>query len=138
MSGKIQVYARDEFSGTTDAFKKLVGIKEFGDCVTVIPETSEIARRTATEKMSIAFSGLSGQRDANRILPLSTVAGDTAYLPTVQDVRTRRYPLARELYVYEASGSVQPSSAELELLDLLLDPSFINPILLDNDFITLK
>lgn len=137
-AGAITVYARDEFSGTTDTFKKLVGIKEFGACVTVLTETAEISLRTSKEPLAAGFSGLSGKRDKNRIMPLASAAGGQATLPTDVNVRAKKYPLARELFVYEASGAVQPSAAENELLDLLLDPSFINPILRDNDFITMK
>lgn len=138
VNGAIAVYARDEFSGTTDTFKKLLGIKEFGACVTVLAETAEISLRTSNEPFAVGFSGLSGKRVKNRVMPLAATAGADAVLPTDVNVRSKKYPLARELYVYEASGAVQPSAAENELLDLLLDPSFINPILRDNDFITLR
>jgi phosphate transport system substrate-binding protein len=137
-NGAIAVYARDEFSGTTDTFKKLVGIAEFGSCVTAVTETSEIALRTSKDPLAVGFSGLSGKREKNRVVPLAATTGAQASLPTEANVRSKKYPLARELYVYEAGGALVPSAAENELIDLLLDPSFINPILRDNDFITLK
>lgn len=132
------VYARNSSSGTTDTFKSLVKIKEFGACVKVLPETADIAIKTASEANAIGFSGLSARRPGNRILPLAASAGAQMYEPSPVNVRSFAYPLSRKLFVYEASGAVSPNQAENELLDLLLDPSFINPILLDHDFITVK
>ena len=134
----IVVYARNSASGTTDTFKSLVKIKEFGACVKVLPETADIAAKTSSEANAIGFSGLSARRPGNRILPLSATAGGQMFEPTPANVRSFSYPLSRRLYVFEASGAVTPTQAEIELLDLLLDPSFINPILLDHDFITVN
>jgi hypothetical protein len=52
-------------------------------------------------------------------------------------VRKGLYPLARTLYVYEAKGSYTLNSAEAQLLPNLLDRSFLDPIVQQNDFITL-
>jgi phosphate transport system substrate-binding protein len=137
-SGAIKVYARNDVSGTTDTFKKLVKIDKFGPCVTALAETADVAVKTSNDVLAIGFSGLSAKRPQNRIVPLAVTAGGEAFEPTAANVRAFKYPLSRKLYVYEAKGSLTPGQAENQLLDLLLDPSFINPILLDHDFITLK
>lgn len=137
-SGAIKVFARNDVSGTTDTFKKLVKIDKFGPCVTALAETADIAVKTSGDVAAIGFSGLSAKRPQNRIVPLAAAAGSEAFEPTAANVRAFKYPLSRNLYVYEAKGSLIPGQAENQLLDLMLDPSFINPILLDHDFITLK
>jgi phosphate transport system substrate-binding protein len=137
-SGAIKVYARNDASGTTDVFKKLVKIDKFGPCVTALAETADIAVKTSNDVLAIGFSGLSAKRPQNRLVPLAASAGGEAFDATPANVRAFKYPLSRNVYVYEAKGSVTPGQAENQLLDLLLDPSFINPILLDHDFITVK
>lgn len=137
-SGNITVYARNDASGTTDTFKALVGIKTFGSCVKVVAETSDIAAKTSTEANAIGYAGLDAKRNQNRIVPLSKDSSSQAFDPSPANVRSFKYPLSRNLYVYEAKGSIAPNAAENELLELLLDPSFMNPILLDHNFITLK
>jgi hypothetical protein len=47
------------------------------------------------------------------------------------------YPLSRQLLVYEATGRRTPSRVEAELLDYLLDRSYMDPIIRDHDFHTL-
>lgn len=135
---EIAAYRRDDFSGTTDTFKKLVGIEEFGACVTAMDETSDIAAATSQDLNAVGYSGMSAKRANNKALALAKDASSPSYLPTVANVRSFDYPLARNLYVYKASGSVSASDAEVELFENLLDPSFINPILQDNDFFTLE
>lgn len=136
-NGPIKAYRRDDRSGTTDTFKALVGVKTFGVCVTVVAETHDIADRTATEADAIGYAGLSGTKEGNRTLAISAKAGAAAVLPNTTTIRNASYPLARKLYIYESSGSKAPAGAELELVEYLLDRSFLDPILQDHDFITL-
>ncbi len=132
----IKVYRRDDFSGTTDTFKSLTGLKSFGACVTILKETSDIAVTTSTEASAIAYSGLSAGRPENRALPLSLTVDSKAYLPTPSNIRSFKYPLARRLFVYEAAGTYTQKPAEKQLLSNILDRSFADPILIDNEFFT--
>ena len=136
-NGPIKAYRRDDKSGTTDTFKSLVGIKTFGACVTILAETPDIADRTSTEAESIAYAGLSGKRDGNRTLAVASKAGSQAVEPNTTTIRNFSYPLARQLFVYEATGVKSAEGAELELLDYVLDRSFLDPIVQDHDFITI-
>lgn len=132
----IVVYRRDDFSGTTDTFKSLTGIKEFGACVTVLKETSDIAVATSTESNAIAYAGLSATRPENHALSLSKAEGDKAYSPTPTNIRSFNYPLSRQLYIYEASGAYSKKDSEVQLLNNIIDRSFADPILVDNEFFT--
>lgn len=136
-SGTIEVFRRDDASGTTDTFKHIVGIKEFGPCVKVMKETIDIANETSNNPNAIGYAGLSATREGNRPATLSKDENSGAYLPTVHNIRQKLYPLARTLYVYEATGSYSLNPVESKLLPQLLDRSFLDPIVQQNDFITL-
>ena len=134
--GTIRVLRRDDASGTTDAFKHFTGIKEFGACVTAMASTEELSEETSTDAQVLAYSGLSGKRAANKILPLSSAAknlGRTS--PTVVNIRSGKYPFSRFLYVYEVASKL--STPERTLIEKMTDRTFIDPIVQNNGFITL-
>ncbi|MCX6130862.1 MAG: substrate-binding domain-containing protein [Proteobacteria bacterium] len=131
----ITAYRRNDNSGTTDTFKSLVGLKTFGACVKVLAETSDIAYVTANESSAVGYSGLSAGREGNKDLALSKDASSQAFSPSPANIRSFKYPLSRKLYVYEALGAT--SEAEKTLLQNILDRSFSDPILQDNEFFTL-
>ncbi|RZA21737.1 MAG: hypothetical protein EOP10_16295 [Proteobacteria bacterium] len=132
----IVVYRRDDVSGTTDTFKSLTGLKEFGPCVTILKETSDIAVATSTEAHAIAYAGLSAGRPENHALSLAKTSADKFYAPTPTNIRSFNYPLSRTLYVYEAAGAYSKKDAEVQLLGNIIDRSFADPILVDNEFYT--
>lgn len=132
----IHAFRRDDLSGTTDTFKSLVGIKKFGACVTVANETADIAEKTATDVDAIGYAGLSGKKENNRELAISKAG--TAYVqPTAGTIRNETYPLSRKLFIYEASGARKPNKIEAQLLEQVLDRSFLDPIVQDHDFVTI-
>lgn len=137
--GAIKVYRRNDKSGTTDTFKNLVGLKEFGSCVTVVDDTLDISNHTSTEENAIGFAGLSALRKdgANSDVPVAPKLGAPAVSLTAGNVRANTYPLSRKLYVMEVSGARQPSASEQALLKKLKNRSFLDPILQDNEFFTL-
>ena len=133
-TGAIRVLRRDDASGTTDAFKHFTGVKEFGACVTALASTDELAVETSNDAYALAYSGLSGKRPGNKILPLfSSASGRTS--PTVVNIRSFKYPFARFLYVYEVPEKL--TSAEKSLMDKVGDRTFLDPIVQNNEFITL-
>lgn len=132
----IKAYRRDDLSGTTDTFKTLVGVKKFGECVTVVGETADIAEKTATDADAVGYAGLSGKNEHNREVAISKAG--TAYVqPTAATIRNETYPLSRKLFVYEATGARTPNKVEAQLLEQLLDRSFLDPIVQDHDFVTI-
>lgn len=138
-SGKstaIRAFRRDDLSGTTDTFKTLVGVKKFGACVTIVGETADIAEKTATDAEAIGYAGLSGKNEHNR--EVAVAKSGTAYVaPTAATIRNETYPLSRKLYVYEATGARSANETEAQLLEQLLDRSFLDPIVQDHDFVTI-
>jgi phosphate transport system substrate-binding protein len=135
--GAIHAFRRNDKSGTTDTIKNLVGIKDFGACVTVVEETADIAAHTGNDAAAVGYAGLSAKTDKNAVLAISKKAGDAYVIPTAATVRAKTYPLSRRLFVYEVSGSAKPSSVEAKLLEKLLDRSFLDPIIQSNEFFTI-
>ena len=135
--GPIKVYRRNDVSGTTDLFKQLVGITGFGPCVSILAETTDIATKTSTETEAIAYAGLSAKRDTNHALALAKTSGTSYVEPTAANVRNFTYPLARKLFVYTISGATNPNKNEAAFMKYVLDRSFMDPILQDNEFITI-
>ena len=135
-NGAIKVFRRDDKSGTTDTFKHILGLKNFGSCVTVLAETADIADRTASDIDAVGYAGLSGLKEGNRALAIAKTGGQ-AYEPNTITIRNETYPLSRKLYVYSVSGAKSPEGVEAELLDFVLDRSFLDPILQSHDFVTI-
>lgn len=136
-TGKIAPFGRDDLSGTTETFKKLVGIKEFGACVTIAATAEEIAEKTSTMANAIGYAGRSSQTDGNRALAVSAEGKDMAYLPTEYNVQTFAYPLSRKLYVYDAKGEgLEPNAHEKKLLETIKDRAAMDPIVEKFDFFT--
>ncbi len=137
LRGQINAYRRNDASGTTDAFKHFTGLKQFGACVKVMNETADIAEATARDGMGIGYAGLSGKIDGNRAVAIARTAGAPAIQPTTATIRNFSYPLSRNLYIYEVTGSRAVNEVEQQLLDNVTDRSFMDPIMQAHEFITI-
>ena len=138
-SGKttaIKAFRRNDQSGTTDTFKSLVGVKKFGDCVTVVNETVDIAENTAHNPDAIGYAGESGHQQGNRSIGVAK-SGENYVLPVTATIRDGSYPLSRKLFIYESTGARKVNQAEQQFLDQVLDRSFMDPIVQDHDFVTI-
>lgn len=134
---KIIALGRDDLSGTTETFKKLVGIKKFGACVAIASSAEDIAKMTSEEPTAIGYAGRSSQTAGNRALAVSAEGKDIAYLPTEYNVQTFAYPLSRKLYVYDAKGEgLEPNDFEKALLATIKDRAAMDPIVEKFDFFT--
>lgn len=136
-SGTIVAFGRDNLSGTTETFKKLVGIKEFGACVTIAATAEEIAAKTSEMATAIGYAGRSSQTEGNRALAVSAEGAEVAHLPTEANVQSFAYPLSRKLYVYDAKGEgLEPNDFEKALLATIKDRAAMDPIVEKFDFFT--
>lgn len=143
-TGAITVYARNGLSGTTDTFKTLIGglpatvngNANWGTCVHEVDTTDDIATHTSTEAGAIGFAGLSAGRAGNKALAVAVTATSTPVAPSQTTIRNFSYPLSRRLFVNSVADGRFPSDAEQALLDAMLDRSFMDPILIANEFIT--
>jgi phosphate transport system substrate-binding protein len=137
-AGLIQVFARNGASGTTDTFKTLItglpattvdasGVSQanWGACVHEVLTTEAIADATSTDATA-----------ADAIVSVARTATDTAVPADEETIRDFSYPLARRLYINQVTGAREPNENEQALLDLMLDHSFLDPILLQFEFFT--
>ena len=131
-SGRINAFRRDDKSGTTDTFKTLVGIKTFGACVTVVAETGDIADKTSKDAFAVGYAGHAAKTPDNKSVKVNGIDLN------VNTVRNFSYPLSRKLFVYEVSGAVKPNATEVKFLRKILDRSFLDPIIQNNEFYTIN
>ncbi len=106
--GKIQVYARDDKSGTFDTFKALViGKKlELVNNARRYESNAELSDDVAIDPMGIGFVGLPYVRQSKSLAV--SEKGTIARTPRAFEVATEDYALARRLYMYVADKNANP------------------------------
>ncbi len=106
LTGPINVYARDDRSGTYDTFKSLVlGKDKLVANARRFEDSRALSDAITGDRSAIGFSGLAFVRSA-RALAISD--GGAAMLPTPFTVRTEDYPLSRRLFLYSAATISKP------------------------------
>jgi len=99
----IVVFSRDSNSGTYGFFQQnVLKNQNWGRGVRFMPSTSEEAREVARTPGGIGYGGVAyfKNRPGIKILKIAAKEGDTAYAPTEEHVRSRKYPIWRYLYFY--------------------------------------
>jgi phosphate transport system substrate-binding protein len=107
-AGPVQLYARDDNSGTFETFREIAlrgqglaaGARRFEN-------SKELAQGVAGDPRGIGFIGLAFVGGAKAVR-ISADAGSMAMRPTVLTVRTEDYPLSRRLYLYTAAAPSNP------------------------------
>lgn len=115
----VTVYSRDNQSGTFDTFKSLVlkpNKVKLTSSAKRFESNEELSDAVATDQGAIGFTGFAYARNA-KPLSLESECGLVAE-PTVFNVKTEEYPLARRLYLY-TSGQALSTHAQ-GLLDYAL------------------
>jgi phosphate transport system substrate-binding protein len=112
--GRIQVYARDDKSGTFDTFNALV-LKPRKAALTVearrFESSEELSDSVARDANGIGFVGFAYLRNA-KALEIANDCG-IAYAPTVFNVKTEQYPLSRRLFLYGTNVPERSVAARL-------------------------
>ncbi|MGE3228133.1 MAG: substrate-binding domain-containing protein [Hyphomicrobium sp.] len=120
--GRIQVYARDDKSGTFDTFNALV-LKPRKAALTAgaqrFESSEELSDSVARDANGIGFVGFAYLRNA-KALEIANECG-IAYAPTVFNVKTEQYPLSRRLFLYDRN--VAPGSVAERLLAFVMSPA---------------
>jgi phosphate transport system substrate-binding protein len=103
-SDPIDVYARDDKSGTYDTFKNLaLGGRPLVDGAKRFEASDQLSDAVAADRRGIGFIGLRYIRDAKPVMVKD--AGSVPLLPSPMTVSTEDYPLARRLYLYLPLGA---------------------------------
>jgi len=111
LQGPIQVYARDDKSGTYDTFKGIV-LKKSPLVKTAkrFESNPELSDRVAKDELGIGFTGLPYIRQAKAVSVSDQ--GTEPVFPSFFTVATEDYPLARRLYLYLPEVSENTRAAE--------------------------
>jgi len=107
----INIYARDDKSGTYDTFKNLVlAGKPLAKTAKRFEDSNALSDAVANDPNGIGFIGLPYIRNA-KALAVSD-AGTKPLLPTPLTVATEDYALSRRLYLYTPASSDNPRVRE--------------------------
>lgn len=113
-AGGIDVYARDDKSGTFDTFNALVlkprKLALKSDAAR-LESSEELSDRVAGDPRAIGFVGFAYLRNAKAVA-VENDCGMTIQ-PTTFDIKTEVYPLARRLYLYTGNASKPSMAADL-------------------------
>ncbi|ACE83949.1 phosphate ABC transporter substrate-binding/OmpA family protein [Cellvibrio japonicus] len=110
----IQLYARDEASGTWDSFKSLVldpAQASLSPTAQRFESSTQLSDSVAKDEGGIGFIGLPYVRRA-KLLSISSAEGSTAIMPTHFTISTEDYPLARRLYFYLPQHNLHAEAEE--------------------------
>ncbi len=131
----INVYARDDRSGTFDTFKSLV-LDPNGVTVTEdarrFESNAELSDSVASDPNGVGFTGFAYARAA-QVLPIRLECGLLSY-PTTFAIKADEYPLARRLYLYSSDRDVSAHAKNLMQFALSDDAA---PFIEDSGFISL-
>ncbi|CAH2603546.1 OmpA family protein [Rhodovastum atsumiense] len=101
--GRIQVYRRDDASGTTDTFCNLVmqgcrGDNRFVATAQTFTSSEDLSDAVAADANGIGFAGFAYRRSAKAL----DIAGVCGLATTASEftVKTEEYPLSRRLFLY--------------------------------------
>lgn len=98
----INLYARDENSGTWDTFKNLVlkaHNKKLSSSAARLESSTDLSDEVSKDPRAIGFIGLPYINNSKGI-SVAASAGTSAIYPTHFTVSTEDYPLSRRLYMY--------------------------------------
>lgn len=110
VEGKINVYTRDNASGTREGFEKVVGIKKnLTDKANEVSSNGDMATKVGNDPNGIGYCSLSTDFKANKVLPVYF----EGIKPTVENVIDGSYKMARPFcYVLRKSGTYESKEKE--------------------------
>ena len=113
---EIKRFGRSNSSGTYGYFQKAVLGKgnEFKPDTAASPGSSAVVESCVTTPSAIGYSGMSYKTDHVGWLAISAEDGGEAILPSIENVKAKKYPIARPLYIYTVG---EPTGKAKEYLD---------------------
>ncbi len=114
----IQLYGRESSSGTYEFFKEHVVQTDFAATCQTLPGTAAIINAVKKDKYSVGYGGAAyaeGVKDCK----VKKDAKSKGYLPTEQNIKNKKYPIARYLFMYLKS---KPKGETKKFIDWILSP----------------
>jgi len=105
----ISIYGRNSASGTYGFFKEHV-LKngDYKDTVKEQPGSASVVQGVTNDRYGIGYSGIGYRTSGVRILPLAEKDGGATSEGSYDDVVSKKYPLARYLYLYVNKAPGKP------------------------------
>jgi phosphate transport system substrate-binding protein len=114
---KIILYSRENNSGTYVYFKdEVLGGMDFVATAQNMPGTAAVVNAVAKDKAGIGYGG-SAYGKGIREMRVRKDAGSPAYAPTMENIKSGKYPISRFLYMYVKA---KPSGALKSYIDWIL------------------
>jgi phosphate transport system substrate-binding protein len=112
----ITLYSRNTLSGTYEYFREaaLYG-GDYKPNVQQQPGSEAVVQAVAADKFGIGYSSIGYKTEGVRAVPLASHYGATCYEASAEATLSRKYPIARYLYIYlnrKPNQSVDPLRAE--------------------------
>lgn len=116
VTGDIIPFGREKTSGTYEYFHEAIVGKKEEFVASLSPQSSSTAIITQIASIagSIGYDGMAFKTDKVKWLKLAKAKGEPAVEPNANDARSKKYPLARPLYMYTIG---KPEGAIKEFLD---------------------
>jgi phosphate transport system substrate-binding protein len=97
----IAMYGRNALSGTNKFFKQnVLGGGDFKESVQQEAGSELVVKAVAANLSAVGYSGIGYKTDEVRAVPVAASFGKKCYDASFESTYTRKYPLARGLYVY--------------------------------------
>ncbi len=97
----LSLYGRNSASGTYGFFKEnVLGNGDFKDTVKEQPGSASVVQGVTNDRYGLGYSGIGYRTSGVRIVPLAEKDGGETSEGRYDDVVSRKYPLARYLYLY--------------------------------------
>ncbi len=97
----ISLYGRNSASGTYGYFKKHALFKgDYRDTVKEQPGSASVVQGVTEDRYAIGYSGIGYITSGVRAVPLAEKESDESAEPSMENVMSGEYPLARFLYIY--------------------------------------
>jgi phosphate transport system substrate-binding protein len=116
---RIVLYSRENSSGTYVFFKdNVLGGEDFAASAQTLPGTAAVVNAVSKEKYGIGYGGAAYAKGVKEV---EIVGKDgRAYLPSLENVKSGKYPLARPLFMYTRA---KPAGEVKEFIDFCLSPA---------------
>ncbi|MBI4371110.1 MAG: phosphate ABC transporter substrate-binding protein [Elusimicrobia bacterium] len=100
---KIILYSRENNSGTYVYFKdNVLQGRDFSPMAQSLPGTAAVVNAVVKDKRGIGYGGAAYAKGI-KFCPIKKTDGDAAYEPTLEHVKSGKYPISRDLYFYVRS-----------------------------------
>jgi phosphate transport system substrate-binding protein len=105
----ITLYSRNALSGTHKYFRQnALGGGDFKPEARMEPGSDALVRDVASDTGGVGYSGIGYRTDGVRAVPVAAAVGKTCYDTSFESAYSRKYPLARGLYVYLMKNPASP------------------------------